>query len=256
MHNLLNVNALPNWLSSHAAIGALVLARTSGLCLTAPVLAVPELDFRFRLALAACLSAVLAPVVASGIEPPTSWSDAAWSGLSELLAGGFIGWSAALVVAGARAAGDLVAAQAGLATATLIDPESGEFVNPLGRLYGWIALAVFLALGGPLLLVRALVESYQVIPAGRLLLAPEMVTTAFTQVGRILELALRAAAPPALALALAGIAVGWLGRAAPSLPFTALALPMRSLTGIALVLLSIAALAATFAAAWTKLFSP
>jgi flagellar biosynthesis protein FliR len=244
------------WLTGQAGAWALVLARVSGLCLTAPVLAVPELDWRFRLALAAALSAVLAPVVASGIEPPATWSIAAWAGLSELLAGGFIGWSAALVVAGARAAGDLVAAQAGLATATLIDPESGEIVNPLGRLYGLLALAVFVALDGPLLLVRALVESYQAVPAGRMLLSAESVTLAFAQVGRVLELALRAAAPPALALALAGIAVGWLGRAAPSLPFTALALPLRSLTGIALVLLSVAALAATFAGAWAALFQP
>jgi len=242
--------------TGQAGAWALVLARVLGLCLTAPVLAVPELDWRFRLALAAVLSAVLAPVVGSWVEPPTTWSNAASAGLSELLAGGLIGWSAALVVAGARAAGDLVATQAGLATATLIDPESGEVVNPLGRLYGLIALAVFLALDGPLLLVRALVESYQTVPAGRMLLSSETVTTAFAQVGRVLELALRAAAPPALALALAGIAVGWLGRAAPSLPFTALALPLRSLTGIALVLLSLGALAATFGAAWSALFQP
>jgi flagellar biosynthesis protein FliR len=244
------------WLTGQAGVWALVLARVLGLCLTAPGLAVPELDWRFRLALAALLSALLAPVVGSGIEAPTGWSSAAWAGLSELLAGGFIGWSAALVVAGARAAGDLVAAQAGLATATLIDPDSGEVVNPLGRLYGLLALAVFLALDGPLLLVRALVESYQTVPAGRMLVSSETVMMAFAQVGRVLELALRAAAPPALALALAGIAVGWLGRAAPSLPFTALALPLRSLTGIALVLLSVAALAVTFASAWSALFQP
>jgi len=245
-----------NWVAGQAGAWALVLARVLGLCLTAPVLAVPELDWRFRLALAATLSAVLAPVVGSWVEPPTTWSAAAWAGLSELLAGGFLGWSAALVVAGARAAGDLVAAQAGLATATLIDPESGEVVNPLGRLYGLIALAVFLALDGPLLLVRALVDSYQTMPAGRMLLSTQTVTMAFGQVGRVLELALCAAAPPALALALAGIAVGWLGRAAPSLPFTALALPLRSLIGVALVLLSVTALVATFAGAWSALFQP
>lgn len=241
------------WMTGQASVWGLVLTRALGLSLTAPVLAVPELDWRFRLALAALLGVVLAPVVGSSIEPPASWSVAAWAGLSELLTGGLIGWSAALVVAGARAGGDLIAAQAGLATATLIDPESGEFTNPLGRLYGLIALAVFLALNGPVLLVRALVESYQTVPAGRMVLSSDTATTAFAQVGQVLELALRAAAPPALALALAGITVGWLGRAAPALPFTALALPMRSLAGIALVLFSAATLVATLAAAWSAL---
>jgi len=244
------------FVSEHASAWGLVLARALGLSLTAPSLAVPELDWRFRLAMAGLLSAVLAPVVATSVDPPASWSIAAWAGLSEVLAGGLIGWAAALVLAGARAAGDLVAAQAGMATAALIDPESGEPLTPLGRLYGLIALAVFLALNGPLLLVRALIESYQTVPAGRMVLAPETVTLAFGQLGRVLELALRAAAPAALALALAGIAVNWLGRAAPSLPFTALALPFRSLTGIVLVLASAAALAATFAAAWSALLPP
>jgi flagellar biosynthesis protein FliR len=244
------------FLTGHAAAWGLVLARALGLSLTAPSLAVPELDWRFRLAIAGLLSAVLAPVVGSSVEPPISWSIAAWAGLSEMLAGGLIGWTAALILAGARAAGDLVSAQAGMATAALIDPDSGEPLTPLGRLYGLIALAVFLALDGPLLLVRALIESYQTIPAGRMVLALDTVTLAFAQIGRALELALRAAAPAALALALAGIAVNWLGRAAPSLPFTALALPFRSLIGIGLVLASAAALAATFAAAWNTLVPP
>ena len=73
---------------------------------------------------------------------------------------------------------------------------------------------------------------------------------AFAQVGRALELALQAAAPPALALILAGIVLGWLSRAAPSLPFVALALPIRSLLGIVLILLSLVTLVATLSSAW------
>ena len=41
------------WVLSHAGVWALVLARVLGLCLTAPALAIPELDWRFRLGLAA-----------------------------------------------------------------------------------------------------------------------------------------------------------------------------------------------------------
>ena len=119
----------------------------------------------------------------------------------------------------------------GLSTASLFDPETGEETTVLGRLYGWIALAVFLALDGPLILIRALIESYRAVPAGRLLISQETAELAFGQVGRALELSLRVAAPPALALTLAGIVLGWLSRAAPSLPFVALALPIRSVFG-------------------------
>ena len=61
-----------------------------------------------------------------------------------------------------------MAAQAGLSTTTLFDPESGEELTPLGRLYGLVAMAAFLSLGGPLALVRALADSYAAIPAGQL----------------------------------------------------------------------------------------
>ena len=164
--------------------------------------------------------------------------------------GGMLGWSAALIIAGARLGGELVAAQAGLSTASLFDPDTGEESTVLGRLYGWIALAVFLALDGPLILIRALVESYGAVPAGRLLISQQTADLAFAQVGRALELSLRAAAPAALALTLAGIVLGWLSRAAPSLPFVALALPIRSVLGVVLVIISLATLAATLASAW------
>ena len=114
-----------------------------------------------------------------------------------------------------------MAAQAGLSTSSLLDPDTGEEVGPLGRLYGWVAMVAFLGLGGPLILVKVLVESYAVVPAGGLLISAESATMAFEQVGRALELALRAAAPVALALVLAGIIIGWLSRAASSLPFVA-----------------------------------
>jgi flagellar biosynthesis protein FliR len=228
----------------------LVLARALGLCLTAPGLAVPGLSWRFRLGLAGVLGIVLAPVMAGRVVVPTEWAGAAWAGAGEVLTGAMLGMMAGLIVAGARAAGDLVSAQAGLSTTTLFDPDSGEELTPLGRLYGWVALVAFLALDGPLVLVRALADSYEAIPAGRFPVSRQAVMDALGQVGRTLQLALRAAAPPAIALIIAGIAMAWLSRTAPTIPFLALALPIRVVLGTVLVLLGLAALAMTLTGAW------
>ena len=235
---------------------ALVLARVLGLCLTAPGLAAPGLSWRFRLGLAVALASVLVPVMGGRVAAPADWAGVAWAGLAEVLTGGMLGMVAGLIVAGARAGGDLVAAQAGLSTTTFFDPESGEEVTPIGRLYELVALAAFLSLGGPMALVRALADSYEAIPAGGLALSERTATFALGQVGRALELALRAAAPPAIALIMAGIALAWLSRTAPSLPFLVLALPLRAVLGIALVLLGIAALAMTLTGAWQGLVGP
>jgi flagellar biosynthesis protein FliR len=239
-----------SWIGVPPAAWALVMARAVGVCMTAPAIVVPGLEWRFRLVLALLLGALIVPMVEPSLVSIPVGSGIAWAGTIEVLVGGLLGWSAALIVAGARQAGDLVAAQAGLVAAALFDPETGDELTALGHLYGLIALAVFLALDGPLVLVGALVESYRAVPAGGLAPNGASLAQAFAQVGHALELSLRAAAPPAVALALAGIVLGWIGRLAPALPVLALSLPVRSILGIVLVLLSLSTLVATLAQAW------
>lgn len=239
------------WLWGHAGASALILGRVTGACWTAPALAAPGLGARIRLLLAVLLTAVLAPALAPELDAPADAIGLARATLAEAFTGAVLGWSAALVVAGARQAGELVGAQAGLAPAALFDPEAGDDLTPLGHLYGLIALAAFLALDGPLRLVQTLAESYRVLPAGGLSLSEETARLIFGRVGEALELALRAAAPPALALALAGVALGLLGRAAPSLPLLALSLPVRTLLGLALVVVGLVALGALLSSAWS-----
>ena len=241
-----------DWAVGRLGAWALVLARVLGLCLTAPGLAVPGLSWRFRLGLAAMLGVVLAPVVGAQAVAPPDWAGRRLGGLGEVLTGGLLGMTAGLIVAGARAAGELVAAQAGLSTSTLFDPESGRGADAAraalrldrhGRVPGpgWPArpgpCAGRQLRGHPGRATRALGRS---------------ATLAFGQVGHALELALRAAAPPAVALIMAGIVLGWLSRTAPSLPFLALSLPIRAVLGIVLVLLGLAASGDDPRGAWER----
>jgi len=228
-------------------VGLLILARIAGVCWTAPALSASGLSWQQRLGLAGMLGVLIVPLVAPTIALPPNRTAAAWSLLSEVLAGAVLGWSAALIVSGARQAGDLVSAQAGLSSSVFFDPETGDEGTPLGHFYGLMALMVFLALDGPLVLVRALIQSYRDIPPGESLILARTAHQAFEQIGRALELSLRAAAPPAIALTMVGLILAWLARTAPMLPFAALGLSIRSLLGITLIGLGLAALATTIA---------
>jgi flagellar biosynthesis protein FliR len=238
------------WLTTNAPALALVAARTAGVCFTAPVLAAPGLDWRFRIVMALALGAWTAPLAVGAIDVPASGIGLGWLVANEAVVGGLMGLSASLVIAGARQAGELVASQAGLSTSALFDPETGEESTPLGHLYGLIALAAFLAMDGPLVILDALLRSFETVPVGGLALGRESSLALFAQTGEALKLALRAAAPPAVALATAGIALGWLGRLAPSVPLMALSLPIRAALGVVLVMASLAGLAACLDGAW------
>lgn len=239
------------WSSGMGLVWALIGARSAGVCLTAPVLAAPGFALRFRIVLAGVLAAWLAPVVAPRIAAPSLEGATVWLIVNELLIGGLIGWSASLVVAGARQAGDVVAAQAGLSVATLFDPENGDESTALEHLYGFIALAVFLSMDGPLVMVDALIRSFQAMPAGRLVFDQVAAGLIFGQIAEALSLAVRAAAPPAVALVVAGLAMGWLGRLAPSVPLIALSLPVRAFLGVLIVLASLTALMLRLSEAWS-----
>jgi flagellar biosynthesis protein FliR len=153
-------------------------------------------------------------------------------------------------VAAARQGGELVGAQAGLSAASLINPETGEGMTPMGHLYGLLALGVFVALDGPLQLVTGIARSYAAIPIGGLTLSETSVGDVFFRVASTLELALRAAAPAALALMVAGLAVGLMARTAPSFQFMNFSLAVRAAAGFVIVLAGLVPLAAMLATAW------
>lgn len=267
------------WLLAWARVAAPVLARALGLSWTAPALGMRGLGWRIRLGLALLLTALLTPVVGaipapsgggiSAVLPaPRLAMEAPWNAgtialaricLAELATGAALGLAMGLVLAAARLAGEVVGMQAGLSVAGLLDPGGGVGgdgdvdpggLSPMGRLYGLIALATFLALDGPLRLVGALIESYHVVPPGGLPLSIETAEAAFGRVGWALGLALRAAAPAGLALALAGLALGLLARAATGLQLLSLSLPIRAALGVLLVGAGLVAAVAAFEGAW------
>ncbi|WP_435008900.1 flagellar biosynthetic protein FliR [Tundrisphaera lichenicola] len=232
----------------------LVLSRTLGLSWSAPALSTPGLDARSRLILAGMLAILISPLVVGDILPPATPLSLGVACLVEVIIGAGLGWSAALVIAGARQAGEVVGAQAGLSPAALFDPEAGDGLTALGHLYGLVALGVFLALDGPTQLVIGLAESYRVVPAGGVSASSDLASWAFGRIGLALVLALRLSAPIALGLTIAGLALGLLGRASPSLQLVSLSLPARTLVGLVLAALGLITLASTIGAAWQSGF--
>ena len=235
----------------------LVFARVAGLAWTAPGWSTTGLGGRFRFVLAVTLTILIAPLATRNLVPPRDVAALASSLVVEGIIGAAMGATAALVVAGARQAGEIVGAQAGLSPASLLDPDAGDGLNVLGHLYGWVALGVFLSLNGPTELVRAVAASYTTLPVGgsaTSIGASELTDGLCAAIAQSLALALRAASPPALALLIAGLALGLLGRTSPSLQLVSLSLPVRTGLGLILAALGLATLAATLGAAWESGF--
>ena len=266
------------FLGPSLGVFAIVLMRVLGLVFTAPQWGLAGVTARTRAILAIAIASAIAPGIAASKFAPVLPAEAtAWIGLIlvELSLGAAMGLSAALVVAGARQAGELVAQHAGLAPASLFDIEPARALGPidleegatagltpLGHLHGMIALAVFLSLDGPLLMVRGLIQSFTSAPPGLGLYASHPSAPAtqnaelftrelFARVTTTLAQALRAAAPAGVALMLAGLALAWIARSGAGRPMSGLDWPVRVALGLVVASLSIATLATTLATFWT-----
>jgi flagellar biosynthetic protein FliR len=251
-------------------VALLVAARVFGLVWMVPGWSGVGLSARMRVCLAGFVAILVLPGVLGVSAPqrlPALADGMGWAVVlaAEALVGAVLGISAALVVAGARQAGEILGLQAGLAPGSLLEVEAtgglvgdgeGVGMTPFGVLYGWVALLVFLAVDGPLLVVDALVRSFRVIPAGlgwgreTPLLSRQLVGEVFARTGSALGLALQAAAPVGLALLLAGMVLAVVSRTATRSPMSGVAWPLRAAVGIGLTAILAGVLVATVGSAW------
>lgn len=234
-------------------------ARTVPVTWLVPALGGPRLPPRARLGLGLLLAILclpaLAPAAAVGgvTSPLAAGGGVGWVILlaRELMVGITVGLCAGAVFSAAEAAGRLVDVARGANAAELLAAGEGPRSSPTGDLYLFVATILFLELGGLRLMVSALVRSYEAVPVGAappgaaLRSAGELVLLA---TGRLLESAVVFAAPVLVAMALADVVLGILGRLAPQVPLHFAALPAKALLGLGLVLIGLGALDAAWVA--------
>jgi flagellar biosynthesis protein FliR len=181
---------------------------------TAPVFDNRTVQRRTRVALAALIAIMMMPLLPA---PPVLSSAQAIPVLhQQILVGVAMGFSMRLVFAAFEMAGDLLGLQMGLAFAQFIDPARGSQTPLIGSFLGVLASLVFLVIDGHLLVIAAVVQSFELIPVSANLTVVNSQNIA--QAGSIMfMLALQISLPVLAAVLISNIVLGILARAAPQL---------------------------------------
>jgi flagellar biosynthetic protein FliR len=148
-----------------------------------------------------------------------------------------------------------MALMVGLASPLQTDPAFGAQGTALSRLFGLAAAVLVLATGLYGLPLRALAESYALLPVDGALPVPAQAAAVAQAVADSLSLALRLAAPLLLASVLGQFALGLLARLAPQVPVFMVAAPGQILAGLLLLVLLLPALLEAWLAALRDGFS-
>ena len=156
----------------------------------------------------------------------------------EVLVGLALGFVLQLAFAAPTMAAEVVGAGMGMSIASAADPQTGAHSPALGQYYGVVLVLVFLGLGGHLLFIRLVLESYTAFPPGHAWLGPERLMLIAGFGSQMVLTALAIALPVTLVLLAVQLAAGVISRSAPSLNLFALGLPAGVLAGLAALIVS------------------
>ncbi len=221
------------------ALGA---ARTLPLAWSVPVFGGPALPSQLRVALGLGLAVLCAPALAMD-APPSAATLWVLLAAREALVGVVMGFVCACMFRAAEAAGELTDVLRGANLASTLVPAGERRTSPLGALLLLLASVVFLEIGGIGHVVAALGRSYEAIPLGSGLRFGERshaaALLAIVASGKLIEAAIGLAAPAMVALLLADIVLGVVGRAVPRVPLYFVGMPLKALLGVGAVLLGL-----------------
>lgn len=221
-------------LQANALLFGLMLVRVSAVFMTAPVLSSRTIPTRVRAGLAVIVALSSLPLVADGTHriPESTIAYVLLAG-KEVLIGVMIGFIAQTVFAAVQLAGSYIDTGAGFAIAQTIDPTTNINLTMLGRVYSLIATSVFVAIGGHLWLIKAVVASFELVPPTEIPNTIAMTQGVLVRADDLFIISLQIAAPLMAALLITDIALGIMSRAAPQMNVFIVGLPVK--VGVALV---------------------
>ena len=213
---------------SEVIIFALVLSRVAGIFAALPLFGGSRLPMNVKALLVLMITLVCFPVLK--ITPPPMPTDAFTLGLlalSEVMVGLTLAFIAQIVFVAVEFSGQIIGMQMGLTISSIIDPTMGTQVQIMSVLQSLFATLLFLALDVHHVFIRAVVDSFTVIPIGGWHLTGELITFLVHRTSDIFVIGIRLAAPVMVALLLASVALGIMARAFPQMNIFIVSMPLN-----------------------------
>lgn len=215
-----------------------VTLRVVAFLIIAPPFNSTSIPMRVRAMLAFAIALPIFPRY-TGKAPVDGLGDIITATVWQVLAGLAIGFVVHLLFSALQAAGSLVDMFSMFAMASMLDPISNTQSAVFGRIYSLIATTLLFATGGHLLLLRGLLQTFDVVPAGPVDLG-RLAKIVSGDLDTLFMSALQIGAPILAVLFLTDLALGLVSRAVPSLNIFQLAFPVKTILVVSLAALAVA----------------
>lgn len=222
-------------------------ARISGLFLSMPIVSSVLVPTRVRIALAVTMSFVAAPMVTSQLSFLQFDGQHVLILGFEFLIGLLMGFVIQLVFQIFVMGGQVIAMQAGLGFATMVDPASKASVPLISQFYLMMVSLMFLVLNGHLAMFEAVLTSFQTMPIGSPTQPMRDLGAVLAFSGWMFKESVLVALPAILSLLVISLSFGVMTRVAPQLNIFSIGFPITLLMGIVILRVSLPGVAAQIA---------
>ena len=147
--------------------------------------------------------------------------------IGEILLGIMIGLAVNMIFVGIQLAGQLAGYQMGLALAQVMDPSTSQQIPLLAQFYQLFALLIFLSVNAHHWFLRALVDSYQLVPPFGFHFSSSLMDQLVSMAGNMFVIAIKVGAPVIAAMLLTSIAFGLVARAVTQMNVFIVARPLK-----------------------------
>lgn len=211
----------------------LVFLRVGAILFSAPIFDTRGTPQLFKLGLVLSISFLLYPLLeldVAGFDAPVMMF--ALMVASEVAVGLIIGFAVRTIFIGIQLAGQIAGFQMGLSIANVIDPASESQVPILSHFFNLFAMLIFLSTNAHHWFVKALTESFVLVPPLEFHLNSGLLSPILTLFGNIFVIAIKVSAPIMVSLLLTTVALGLIARTVPQMNIFIVAMPVKIVIGL------------------------
>lgn len=226
----LSINGFINYL--------FVTARVSGILFTAPVFGSSSVDVRLRLFFSFILGFILysikGDVTLEDIDTVLLFIIL----IKELLIGIAMGVLGQFIFAGVQLGGQIIGFQMGFAVVDVIDPQSNIQASIIAQFQNIVMILIFLAIGGHLLIIKAIAYSFDVVKLGTFVFSDNSYIFIVKLFANVFVIAIKLVAPVFVTMLITHVVMGLIGRLVPQINLLIVGFPLQIAVGLIMLIFS------------------
>jgi len=228
----------------------LVLGRIAGIFAAIPLFGGRQVPMTIKAAAIISMTLVLFPILRGHISRvPNDTVSLVILIICEVLVGLTLSLLSQVLFAAVSFCGQMIGTQMGLSIASIFNPDFGQ-VSVISNIQDLIATLIFLTLGIHHVFIRAIVDSYSVIPVGAWHMSNGLIHTLIAMTSGLFILAVKLGAPVIVALLAAEVVLGIMARSFPQMNVFMISFPLNIGIGFLVLGFTLLAFSTTLANAF------